>query len=148
VPALNTALPAYQCTFIMHPPRDLAVVSQNALLHNMRQLGLPAGLIQFVSAQSPAQPFHALPNEYPALAMLPFLLGLVVPAYWYQVAFAVWMALIAAAIYLVLLRWCSRWAAIAYAFYLVVGGWATVVGRFDIIPAALTLLAVICAERK
>jgi hypothetical protein len=36
----------------------------------------------------------------------------------------------------------------AYAFYLVVGGWGTVAGRFDIIPSLLTLLAVICAERK
>jgi hypothetical protein len=145
--ALNT-LPERQCTFITHPSGDLAVVSQDALLRNMRQPGLPPGLIQFVSAQTPVQPFHALPNEYPALAMIPFLLGLVVPAYWYQVAFAVWMALIAAVIYLILLRWCSRWAAMAYAFYLVVGGWATVVGRFDIIPSALTLLAVICAERR
>jgi hypothetical protein len=147
LPALNT-LPKQQCTFITHPSADLAVVSQDTLLSTMRQPGLPNGLIQFVSAQSSTQPFHALPNEYPALAMIPFLLGLVVPAYWYQVAFAVWMALIAAAIYLILLRWCSRWAAIAYAFYLVVGGWATVVGRFDILPSALTLLAVICAERR
>lgn len=147
LPALNT-LPQGQCNFITQPSKDLVVVSQGTLLSNMRQLGLPTGLIQFVSGQSPAQPFHALPNEYPALAMMPFLLGLVVPVHWYQIAFAVWMALMAAAIYLILLRRCSRWAAVSYAFYLVVGGWATVLGRFDIIPAALTLLAVICAERK
>jgi hypothetical protein len=147
VPALNT-LPVGQCSFITKPPPDLAVVSQDTLLSEMRQLGLPSGLIQFVSAQSPAQPFHALPNEYPPLAMLPFLLGLIVPAHWYQVAFAVWMALIAGGVYLLLLRWCSRSAAMAYAFYLVVGGWGTVLVRFDIIPSVLTLLAVICAERK
>lgn len=145
--ALNT-LPEGQCGFITQPSKDLVVVSQGTLLSNMRRLGLPAGLIQFVAAQSTAQPLHALPNEYPVLAVIPFLLGLVVPAHWYQIAFAVWMALVATLIYLVLLRRCSRGAAIAYAFYLVVGGWATVVGRFDIIPAALTLLAVICAERK
>jgi Glycosyltransferase family 87 len=145
--ALNT-LPARQCTFITHPSTDLSVVSQASLVGKMRQLGLPSGLIQFVSAQNPAHPFHALPNEYPALAMIPFSLGLVVPPLWYQVAFAVWMVLIAAILYFVLLRWCSRWAAIAYAFYIVVGGWATAAGRFDIIPSLLTLLAVICAERK
>ncbi len=147
VPALNT-LPVHQCSFITEPTPDLAVVSQDTLLHKMQQLGLPAGLIQFVSAQSPAQPFHALPNEYPALAMIPFSLGLVVPAHWYQIAFAIWMVLIAGVVYLLLLRTCSRWAAMAYAFYLVVGGWGTVAGRFDIIPSLLTLLAVICAERK
>lgn len=147
IPALNT-LPAHQCSLITEPPPYLAVVSQKTLLGQMHQSGLPAWLIQFVSAQSPTQPFHALPHEYPALAIIPFSLGLMVPAYWYQVAFAVWMALIACAVYLILLRWCSRWAAVAYAFYLVVGGWATVTGRFDIVPSALTLLAVICAERK
>src|SRR5262249_43509758 len=141
-------LPANQCTFITHPSADLMVVSQDSLLNEMRQLSLSASLIQFVSAQNPNHPLHALPNEYPALAIIPFLLGLIVPAHWYQIAFAVWMALVAGGIYLLLLRKCSRWAAIAYAFYLVVGGWATVVGRFDIIPSALTLLAVICAERK
>jgi Glycosyltransferase family 87 len=147
VAALNT-LPVHQCSFITEPTPDLVVVSQDALLRKMQRLGLPAGLIQFVSAQSPAQPFHALPNEYPALAVIPFSLGLVVPAHWYQVAFAVWMVLMAGVVYLLLLRTCSRWAAMAYAFYLVVGGWGTVAGRFDIIPSLLTLLAVVCAERK
>jgi hypothetical protein len=142
------SLPADQCKFITQPSADLAVVSQASLLDKMRQLGLPAGLIQFVAAQSPTQPLHALPNEYPALAIIPFSLGLVAPAYWYQVAFAVWMALIAGMIYFLLLRWRSRWAAITYAVYIVIGGWATAVGRFDIVPSALTLLAVICAERK
>jgi hypothetical protein len=58
------------------------------------------------------------------------------------------MALIAGVVYFVLLSCCSRRAALAYAFYIVVGGWATVAGRFDIIPSLLTLLAVICAGRK
>lgn len=51
-------------------------------------------------------------------------------------------------IYLVLLRWQSRQAALAYSLYLVVGAWATVAARFDLIPAALTLFAVICAVHK
>ena len=147
MPAVNT-LPSGQCQFLTHPSKDLVVISQGMLVNQMQQLGLSAGLIQFVSAQSPNQPLHALPNEYPGLAMIAFSLGLVVPADWYQVAFALWMLLIAGVVYFLLLRWCSRWAAIAYAFYLVVGGWGTVAGRFDIIPSALTLLAVICAERK
>src|SRR5256885_12146081 len=88
ISALNT-LPASQCAFITHPSPDLAVVSQDSLLSEMQQLGLPASLVQLVSAQSPIHPFHALPNEYPALSIIPFSLGLIVPAHWYQVAFAV-----------------------------------------------------------
>lgn len=145
--ALNT-LPANQCMFITHPSTDLSVVSQSSLIQSMQRHGLPNSLIQFVASQDPQQPFHALPNEYPALAMIPFSLGLVVHAHWYQVAFAIWMILLAGLIYLLLLRWRSRQAAIAYAFYIVVAGWATVAGRFDIIPGLLTLAAVICAERK
>src|SRR2546423_39121 len=42
----------------------------------------------------------------------------------------------------------SRQASLAYSLYLVVGAWSTVAVRFDMIPAALTLFAVICAVQK
>ena len=141
-------LPPEQCRFIVHPDKDLTVISQQGLLHAMQQRRLPSGLIQFVAGQPPDQPYHALPYEYPWPMLLPFSLGLVVPAYWYQVAFAVWMLLLAGCIYFVLQRWRSRRAALAYCLYLLVGGWSTVAGRFDIIPAALTLFAVICVVQK
>jgi len=48
----------------------------------------------------------------------------------------------------VLLRWRSRGTAVAYAILLVAGGWGTVAGRFDLIPSALTLIAVILGDRK
>jgi hypothetical protein len=147
LPALST-LPDQQCTFITHPSSDLTVVSQSSLLAGMQQWGLPSGLIQFVASQDIMQPFHVLPNEYPGLSMIPLSLGLIVPAPWYQVAFAVWMAAFAGVIYLLLLRWSSRRAALVYAFSLVIGGWATVVGRFDILPALFTLVAVLCADHK
>jgi hypothetical protein len=139
------ALPDNQCTFILHP--SIAYISNASVVRHMQLLGMPAGLIQFVAAQPLGQPLHALPHEYPLLTIIPFSSGLVVAAHWYQVAFAVWMVLLAAGIYIVLLRFRSRKAALACALYLLVGGWATVAGRFDVIPALLTLAALLCAVR-
>jgi Glycosyltransferase family 87 len=50
-------------------------------------------------------------------------------------------------IYFVLKLYRSTWAAIAFAIYLVLGSWGIAAGRFDLIPAALTLGAVILAAR-
>jgi hypothetical protein len=141
-------LPSEQCTFVTHPDQSLTFVSQDALLHAMRQWQLPSGLIQFVATQSPTQAYHALPYEYPWPMLLSYSLGLIAPAQWYQVAFAIWMLALAACIYAVLQRWRSRGTALAFALYLVAGGWATAVARFDLIPAALTLFAVMCADHK
>jgi hypothetical protein len=58
------------------------------------------------------------------------------------------MALVAAGIYVLLVRFRSRWAAFAFALYLVVGCWGTAEGRFDLIPSTLTLIAVIFGVRK
>ncbi|GLV58052.1 hypothetical protein KDH_48860 [Dictyobacter sp. S3.2.2.5] len=62
--------------------------------------------------------------------------------------FAISMALVAAIIYGLLRCFRSRWAAFTCALYLVIGGWATAVGRFDLIPSALTLAAIIFGARK
>ena len=138
-----------QCSFIVHPKRSgLMVISQNELLHRMQQWKLPSGLIHFVAAQRSNQPYHALPYEYPWPVLIPFSLGLVVPAHWYQCVFAIVMLLLVGSLYLALLHWRSRSSALAYSLYLLVGGWATAVARFDMLPATLTLFAVICAERK
>jgi len=118
--------------------------SSTALVQNMQALGLPAG---WVKSQSPTLPLHALPHEYPLLALGPFTLGLLVPAHWYQVAFALWMAMVAGIIYFVLKRSRSMGTALAFAAYLVIGSWATAEGRFDLVPSALVLVAVILAGR-
>jgi hypothetical protein len=144
---LQKLLPG-QCSFIVHPSGDLMVISQDELVRRMQQWKLPSGLIHFVAAQRSDQPYHALPYEYPWPALIPFSLGLVVSAHWYQCAFAIVMLLLVGSLYLALLRWRSRSSALAYSLYLLVGGWTTAVARFDLIPAALTLFAVICAERK
>lgn len=72
---------------------------------------------------------------------------MLVPLPYYQIAFAFEMALIAILIYWLLLRYGPRGAGLAGAFYLVLGAWATAEGRFDLVPAGLTLLCVIAAER-
>jgi hypothetical protein len=118
------------------------------LVQDMGKFGLPSPLIQFVNAQVSSQPFHALPYEYPMLTLVPFTLSLLVPMNLFQIAFAFWMLVITALVYLALLRWRSRRAALVYAVLIVVGGWGTVAGRFDIVPSAITLFAVMCAMKK
>lgn len=135
--------PMEQCSFIVHP--TVAFISTIDIVHFMLRHHFPLFLVNFVAAQNISQPFHALPHEYPLPAIIPFSLALFATPHWYQVVFAGWMALIAATIYVALLRYCSRSAAIAFAFFLVAGAWGTAEGRFDLIPSALTLFAVLCA---
>ena len=96
---------------------------------------------------SPA-PFHTLPLEYPPLTLAIFSLSLLAPIPYYQLLFALWMALTSVLIYWLLLRYGPRGSALAFALYALVGAWATAEGRFDMVPAALTLLCLIAAERK
>ena len=131
-----------QCGYLVNPDQNVMI------LHALQQWGLPSGLIQFAAAQSSNMPYHALPQEYPLLSILPFSLGLQTLSDSYRVNFALWMIVFARCIYLVLLHWRSRQAAYAYCLYLVLAGWMTAAGRFDIIPAGLTLFAVICAQQK
>ncbi|GCE06851.1 glycosyltransferase family 87 protein [Dictyobacter aurantiacus] len=141
-------LPPGQCKFLLKPSKQLIPITHTELVKKMSDLGLPSGLVQFVDGQSSSQPFHALPYEYPMLTLIPFTLSLLVPMHFFQIAFAFWMLVVAALVYLVLLKWRSRRAALVYAFLLVVGGWGTMAGRYDIIPSALTLFAVICAMKR
>lgn len=92
--------------------------------------------------------FHVLPFEYPPLTLSIFSLALAAPLVYYQVAFAIAMALAALGIYWLLLRFAPRGAALACALYLVLGAWGTAEGRFDLVPAGLTLLCLIAAARK
>jgi hypothetical protein len=140
-PALRT-LPARQCSFI----KTDALPS---VIQKMKLQGWSADLVnKLESHQSALKPLHTIPSEYPLLTIIPFSLGLVAHAAWYPVTFALWMAVLAAVLYFILLRFESREAAIVFAFYLVAGNWATALGRFDLIPAGLTLIALILARRR
>jgi hypothetical protein len=145
VPALRS-YPPHQCDNILHP--SVQYLHTATIVQKMQKYGVPAPIVQFVASQSADQPLHSLPHEYPLLTVIPFTLGLIAPMSWYQVAFAIWMLLLAAVIYFALVRFRSRQAGIACVIYLLAGSWATAAGRFDLVSAALTLFAVVCAARK
>ncbi len=101
----------------------------------------------FIQSYASLLPFHTLPKEYPALALIPFSLTLLTPGPWFEVGFAVWMALAAAGLYWYLGRVGPRGASLAFAAYMILGAWGTGVSRFDLIPAALTLFCLVAAVR-
>ena len=110
---------------------------------------LPATQCSFLPISTLAQPpLHMLPLEYPPLVLVIFSLPLIVPLLYYQLVFAVLMALISTMIYWLLLRYGPRGSALAFAFYLFISAWALAQERYDLVPAALTLLSLIAAERK
>ncbi|HLH62710.1 MAG TPA: glycosyltransferase family 87 protein [Ktedonobacteraceae bacterium] len=129
-----------QCAFLDNS-------SSATLATKLQARHFPNFLITLVKSQSTIQPFHALPPEYPFLTLVAFSLPLLAPFSLYQVVFAIFMALVAGLIYFVIKLNRSTGAAIAFAFYLALGSWALAETRFDLIPAALTLGAVILAAK-
>jgi len=109
---------------------------------------LPANQCAFLPGAGVLPPFHLLPLEYPPLTLLLFSPALLAPLSLYQIAFACLMALAACLIYWLLQRYGPRGSGLACAFYLVTGAWATAEGRFDLVPAGLSLLALIAAEHR
>ncbi len=93
-------------------------------------------------------PFHMLPIEYPPLTLVPFSLALLAPLAYYQLVFSFLMALTAVLVYWLLLRYGPRGAGLIFALYLLGGAVATAHVRFDLLPAALTLISLIAAERR
>jgi hypothetical protein len=135
------ANPNSQCAF-------LAKSSSAVLFQKMQERHFPTVLIKIVASQPTIGPLRILPPEYPALTLVAFSLPLLAPAQWYQVMFAFSMAVIAGIMYLLLKRYRSTGAAIAFAVYLTLGSWATALGRFDLIPASFILGAVLLGVRS
>jgi len=90
---------------------------------------------------------HALPVEYPPLAILPFSLTLLPPIPDFLALYAYWMGALVIVGYLAFLRFSSRRRALVYALYLLVGATATILARFDLVPALLTLAALWATQR-
>src|ERR1019366_575952 len=134
----------HQCDFIFDPQ----TYTNAKIAADLQKYGAPSFLVNFVKQQNVTHHFRALPHEYPMLTLIPFVLVLIAPQHWYQVAFAIFMALLAGGMYFLLARFKSRQVAIIGATLLVIGGWSTAAGRFDLVPSLLTLVAVIPAERK
>ena len=109
---------------------------------------LPAQQCAFLHITVPQAAFHMLPLEYPPLTLLPFSLALLAPIQYYQLAFALLMALVVVCTHWLLLRYGPRGAGLIFTLYLLGGAVATAQVRFDLIPAALTLLCLIAAERR
>lgn len=91
---------------------------------------------------------HALPAEYPPLALAPFSLTLIPNPGGSHASFVLWMGVIALVGYAWLARVAGLRAASAYACYLLLGATATVVARFDLVPALVTFGALVAARRR
>lgn len=110
---------------------------------------LPTAQCAFLQISTIVQPpFHMLPLEYPPLALVIFSLPIFAPLSYYQLFFAVSMALVSTFTYWLLLRYGPRGSALAFTFYIFVGVLALAQERFDLVPAACTLVCLIAAERK
>jgi hypothetical protein len=86
-------------------------------------------------------PFRSLPAEYPLLSLAVFTVSLLPPLPDFVSVFGLWMLGLLAAIYVGMRRRESVRVAEVCAVYLAVGCFATVLGRFDLVPAAATVLA-------
>lgn len=100
-----------------------------------------------ISPALSALPFHTLPSEYPPLSVLLFSLPLLVPLPWYALAFVCIMTLIAGLLYWLLAQSQARRAAPIFLLYLLLGTIGLFQERFDLLPAACTLLCVLEAQR-
>lgn len=93
--------------------------------------------------------FHSLPVEYPPLSIVPFSLTVLPPTSdGFHVVFGLWMAVLALLGYLWMVRVGGQRSAIAYACYLLLGTTATLLARFDLVPALVTLGALLAAQRR
>jgi hypothetical protein len=80
--------------------------------------------------------FHSLPVEYPILSLIPFSLTLTPPLPDYVSVYGLWMLLLLVVGLLVVARRESPRVAETCGIYLALGGFGTVLGRFDLVPAA------------
>jgi hypothetical protein len=93
-------------------------------------------------------PLRSLPAEYPMLSLVPFTLTLLPPLDDFVSVFALWMLVLFLAGYHLIRRRESARAAEVYGVYLALGCFATVLGRFDLVPAAATVLAYWAARER
>jgi hypothetical protein len=92
--------------------------------------------------------FHALPIEYPPLSILVFSLSVLPPLWDYASVYAFWMAVVFMVGYFGFIKYSSRHNATLYAVYLLFGATGALLGRFDLLPALLTVAAFWSASRR
>jgi hypothetical protein len=96
----------------------------------------------------PQGPFHLLPIEYPPLTLLFFSLPLLAPMPIYQVVFVLMMSLLAFLTYWLLLRYAPPGPALVFLLYTLLGVFALVQMRYDLLPASMTLLCLLAISHK
>lgn len=92
--------------------------------------------------------FHALPVEYPPLSIVVFSLSVLPPVWDFVSVYAYWMAGVFLAGYFAFRRFSSRNNAMIYAVYLLLGATGALLGRFDLVPALLTVAAFWAGRRR
>jgi hypothetical protein len=97
---------------------------------------------------SASPPLSALPLEYPPLSILVFSLTLFPPLPDYITVFGLWMLGLVWIGYLAFKRFESALAAEVFLVSGVVGGLSTLLGRFDIVPAMITVAAYWAARQR
>ncbi|HEX9038121.1 MAG TPA: glycosyltransferase 87 family protein [Ktedonobacterales bacterium] len=95
-----------------------------------------------------AQPLHELPREYGPLSLLVFSVPLLAPTDWYDTVFHVLMCGLILGVAWLLARVGPRGAGHLWLLYTLLGAMLEAAGRFDILPAALTLIALLAAQRQ
>lgn len=109
---------------------------------------LPSSQCAFLNINTQKSAFEILPFEYPPLTVLVFSLPLLLPLLPYQIGFALLMAGVTVGIYCLLQRYGPSGSPFVFACYLLIGVPALALVRFDLLPALLTLLCVMAAERQ
>ena len=95
-----------------------------------------------------SQPFKELPREYGPLSMLLFFLPLLAPASWYNTMFSALMCAVVLGVAWMLQRFGPRGAGHVWFLYTLLGTMLVAAGRFDVLPAGLTLVALLAMERR
>ncbi len=92
------------------------------------------------------KPFHTLPKEYPFLALLPMMFGLINYKY-YETNFMILMIIIVGVVYFYLRKEISSSSAYFFALLIVLGGFSLTLSRLDLIAGGLILLILIFARK-
>lgn len=108
---------------------------------------LPADACLVPQSALAAQPFHTLPVEYGPLALVAFLPPLLLPSAWYNLGFFVEMALIIVGLTWLLACYGAPGAGYAWLIYTIVGDWVPAGGRYDVLPAACVVVALVATRR-
>ena len=96
---------------------------------------------------APPRALHTLPREYPAPAIFVFSLPLLIPWLPFALAYMLLMGLLSLGVVAWMVRRGLLLCGAAFALYGLIGGWATLLARFDLVPGVLVLAALVLADR-